>query len=76
MPIFTVYPFSTSPLERIDITNEEFWDVSYKQREKESFAKRVIKKNKILSISFLLFGVCAFVNLILIYSFLKILINI
>ena len=52
----------------IEITNDEIWSRQYIK--KEEMPKRT--KIKFLDIAFSIFGICAVVNMILIYSFFKI----
>ena len=52
----------------MDITRDEYWEVNYKEKGKES-----VKKNKFLSISMFIFGICMIANMALMYSFFKIL---
>ena len=56
----------------MDITRDEFWEVNYKEKEKENFIKKTVRKNKFLSISMLIFGICIIANVALIYNFFKI----
>ena len=59
----------------MDITRDEYWEVNYKEKEKENFIKEAIRRNKFLSISMLIFGICIIANIALIYSFFNILTN-
>ena len=55
----------------MDITRDEYWEVNYKEKGKES-----VKKNKFLSISMFIFGICITVNVALMYSFFKIILTV
>ena len=59
----------------IDITRDEFWEVNYKEKDKENFIKETVRKNKFLSISFFIFGICIVANVALMYSFFKIILG-
>jgi hypothetical protein len=63
-----------------DITKEEFWEVKDEEVPKVKEQKRSIKEyilsHKLLSIGLLVFGICAFANIVLIYSFFKMIQNI
>ena len=60
----------------MDITRDEYWEVNYKEKEKENFIKETVKKNKFLSISMLIFGICTIANMVLMYSFFKIILTV
>ena len=60
----------------MDITRDEIWEVNYKEKEKENFIKETVKKNKFLSISMLIFGICTIANMVLMYSFFKIILTV
>ena len=60
-------------MKMVDITKDEYWEGNYKEKEKSSFVKKIILKNKFLSVLFLIFGVFMIANTILIYSFFEIL---
>jgi len=57
----------------VDITKDEFWEEDYQK--KDTYIRETIRKNKFLSVSFLILGICVLANIILIYSFFKILTN-
>jgi len=59
----------------IDITRDEFWEVNYKEKDKENFIKETVRKNKFLSISMFIFGICTIANMALMYSFFKIILG-
>ena len=59
----------------MDITRDEYWEVNYKEKEKENFIKETVRKNKFLSISFFIFGICIVANVALMYSFFKIILT-
>lgn len=60
----------------MDITRDEYLEVNYKEKEKENFIKETVRKNKFLSISMLIFGICIIANVALMYSFFKIIITV
>ena len=64
----------------IDVTKDELYGTRYKEptkwRNKESnwlIFTRVVMKHKIITVITLCFGICMITNVILIYSFVKIL---
>lgn len=63
----------------VDITKEEFWDNKYEEvskKEKErNKVKEFILKNKVIVTLLVSFGILMAINTILIYNFLKMLIE-
>lgn len=63
----------------VDITKEEFWDNRYeevsKREKQESKVKEFILKNKVIVTLLVSFGILMAINTILIYNFLKMLIE-
>ena len=64
----------------IDITKDEFWDNNYQEVEKKEVKNNkllnLIKKHKFITVLLISLGILMTINIVLIYNFFKILMNI
>lgn len=63
----------------IDITKDEFWENNYQEVEKKEVKNNrllnIIKKHKIITVLLISFGILMTINIVLIYNFFNILMN-
>lgn len=61
----------------VDITKDEFWESRYEEIQTKNYQagkiKRLINNNKLLTIGVIILSICIVTNIVLIYSFFKIL---